>query len=50
MKSQPQNPDFRNNPENFHSWLYMYVVGFKDLNETPGIVGTVQDSNVNERY
>ena len=20
MESQPQNPEFRNNPENFHSW------------------------------
>ena len=22
MESQPQNPEFRNNPENFHPWLY----------------------------
>ena len=21
MESQPQNPDFRNNPENFHPWI-----------------------------
>ena len=21
MESQPQNPEFRNNPENFHPWL-----------------------------
>ena len=21
MESQPQNPEFRNNPENFHSWV-----------------------------
>ena len=20
MESKPQNPDFRNNPENFHPW------------------------------
>ena len=20
MESQPQNPEFRNNPENFHPW------------------------------
>ena len=22
MESQPQNHEFRNNPENFHSWVY----------------------------
>ena len=22
MESQPQNPEFRNNPENFHPWPY----------------------------
>ena len=22
MESQPQNPEFRNNPENFHPWAY----------------------------
>ena len=22
MESQPQNPEFRNNPENFHQWGY----------------------------
>ena len=22
MESQPQNPEFRNNPENFHPWKY----------------------------
>ena len=21
MESQPQNPEFRNNPENFHPWI-----------------------------
>ena len=21
MESQPQNPEFRNNPENFHPWM-----------------------------
>ena len=21
MDSQPQNPEFRNNPENFHRWI-----------------------------
>ena len=28
MESQPQKPEFRNNPENFHPWIhairYMY--------------------------
>ena len=22
MESQPQNPEFRNNPENFHQWIW----------------------------
>ena len=22
MESQPQNPELRNNPENFHPWIY----------------------------
>ena len=22
MESQPQNPEFRSNPENFHPWIY----------------------------
>ena len=22
MKSQPQNPEFRNNPENFHQYIH----------------------------
>ena len=22
MESQPQHPEFRNNPENFHPWIY----------------------------
>ena len=24
MESQPQDPEFRNNPENFHPWFYQY--------------------------
>ena len=24
MESQPQNPEFRNNPENFHPCMYSY--------------------------
>ena len=27
MESQPQNPEFRNNPENFHPCRYMYDIG-----------------------
>ena len=27
MESQPQNPEFRNNPENFHPCRYMYATG-----------------------
>ena len=33
MESQPQNPEFRINPENFHPWeqdidVYMLVITF----------------------
>ena len=31
MKSQPQNPEFRNNPENFHPWFDgggEYIAGY----------------------
>ena len=24
MESQPQNPEFRNNPENFHQWYQIF--------------------------
>ena len=27
MESQSQNPEFRNNPENFHTCRYMYATG-----------------------
>ena len=30
MESQPQNPDIRNNPENFHPWAYGFI---KDMIE-----------------
>ena len=23
MESQPQNPEFRNNPDNFHPWVHL---------------------------
>ena len=26
MERQPQNPEFRNNPENFHPWHYRRLV------------------------
>ena len=28
MESQPQNPEFRNNPENFHPSMSCWVVFF----------------------
>ena len=47
MESQPQNPEFRNNPENVHLWYYketeralmpLYIACFNDeYNLTPGI-------------
>ena len=27
MESQPQHPEFRNNPENFHPWVYVCSKG-----------------------
>ena len=26
MESQPQNPEFRSNPENFHPWDYLQLL------------------------
>ena len=26
MESQPHNPEFRNNPENFHPWMSVQVL------------------------
>ena len=26
MESQPQNPEFSNNPENFHPWSCQYLI------------------------
>ena len=37
MESQPQNPEFRNNPENFHPciglsvWDFLYVFFWRDF-------------------
>ena len=28
MESQPQNPEFRINPENFHPWIRDYLFAF----------------------
>ena len=28
MESQPQNPEFRNNPENFHPWDLQHMVEY----------------------
>ena len=33
MESQPQNPEFKNNPENFHPWATHRVL-MEDLNQT----------------
>ena len=30
MESQPQNPEFRNNPENFHP-CYMYLIQHENI-------------------
>ena len=42
MESQPQNPEFRNNPENFHPCIYNMkqcsVVPYINLtNQAPGV-------------
>ena len=31
MGSQPQNPEFRITPENFHPWFYCAIVDNKEL-------------------
>ena len=31
MESQPQNPEFRNNPENFHPCLYYIFFNTHDV-------------------
>ena len=31
MENQPQNPEFRNNPENFHPCLRYLPAGMTDL-------------------
>ena len=28
MESQPQNPEFRNNPENFHPWKSTHILAY----------------------
>ena len=30
MESQPQNPEFRSNPDNFHPWLLHFRVPEKE--------------------
>ena len=32
MESQPQNPEFRINPENFHPWSYKVMRNFPKAN------------------
>ena len=33
MESQPQNPEFRNNPENFHPWFNPWDNGIYSMTE-----------------
>ena len=35
MESQPQNPEFRNNPENLHPW-HRHQITFKVYNRVKG--------------
>ena len=41
MESQPQNPEFRNNPENFHPCLtkkiFEYSINFSSLIKFTGV-------------
>ena len=39
MESQPQNPEFRNNPENFHPCGFTFVLLY--LSECQGMARTV---------
>ena len=34
MESQPQNPEFRNNPENFHPCILYYYIQVYNSNDT----------------
>ena len=47
MESQPQNPEFRNNPENFHPW-HRHQISFKGVQtcERYKISGTDPESFV----
>ena len=36
MESQPQNPEFRNHPENFHPCIYAQLANFRQ--ESPKLV------------
>ena len=31
MESQPQNPEFRFNPENFHPWATFYFILYQNI-------------------
>ena len=45
MESQPQNPEFRNNPENFYPWNHTLTI-YMDL----FIVGRILKLNVNLKF
>ena len=40
MESQPQNPEFRNNPENFHSCGKMYKLASQSVQSSMGSQGS----------
>ena len=42
MESQPQSPEFRINPENFHPWYNHYLYNFRYI----GIWGTFVSSEI----
>ena len=35
MESQPQNPEFRNNPENFHPWTFQASEDPDEVSQNP---------------
>ena len=34
MESQPQNPEFRNKPENFHPWICCIIIAMTEWTPT----------------
>ena len=52
MESQPQNPEFRNNPENFHPWISDLDLNYLHRLICPNILDKygVSLSNLNVLY